>query len=102
LRLLPYRYTSAGIRRVNGNERKPVCIYFHPWEIDANLPRMPLSFISRLRTYGGLGGMQRKIERLMQEFSFSTISAAYAADPVILTSGLAAPQAEESRAVAGR
>jgi polysaccharide deacetylase family protein (PEP-CTERM system associated) len=77
LRLLPYRYTSAGIRRVNHGENKPVCIYFHPWELDPKLPRLRLSFISRLRTYSGLPGMQDKLERLTSEFSFSTISAAY-------------------------
>ena len=31
LRMLPYRYTAAGIRRVNREERQPACnIYFHP------------------------------------------------------------------------
>jgi polysaccharide deacetylase family protein (PEP-CTERM system associated) len=77
LRLLPYRYTAAGIRQVNGSEQMPVCIYFHPWEIDRDQPRLASGLISRLRTYTGLASMPRKIDRLLQDFSFSTVSAVY-------------------------
>jgi polysaccharide deacetylase family protein (PEP-CTERM system associated) len=77
LRLLPYRYTAAGIRRVNAAERQPVCIYFHPWEIDPEQPRLAEGFASRLRTYTGLRGMPRKIERLLREFRFEPISVAH-------------------------
>jgi polysaccharide deacetylase family protein (PEP-CTERM system associated) len=77
LRLLPYRYTAAGIRRVNREESKPVCIYFHPWEIDPGQPRMAKGAVSRLRTYMGLRSMHRKLDRLLSEFSFSTLSAAF-------------------------
>jgi polysaccharide deacetylase family protein (PEP-CTERM system associated) len=77
LRLLPYRYCSAGIRRVNERDRAPACIYFHPWELDPELSRLPMGLIARLRTYSGVSGMQRKVERLLEEFEFSTISAAY-------------------------
>ncbi len=38
LRLLPYCYTAAGIRRINNRENLPACIYFHPWELDRNIP----------------------------------------------------------------
>lgn len=81
LRLLPYRYFSAGIRRANQHENLPACIYFHPWEIDPDQERLPLDLISRLRTYTGLSGMQKKIERLLDEFAFSTISAVYPYPP---------------------
>ena len=77
LRLLPYRYCSAGIRRVNERDRAPACIYFHPWELDTELSRLPMGLIARLRTYSGVSGMQRKVERLLEEFEFSTISATY-------------------------
>jgi len=81
LRLLPYRYFSAGIRRANELENLPACIYFHPWELDPDQTRLPLNLISRLRTYTGLAGMQKKIEHLLDEFSFSTISAVYPYTP---------------------
>ncbi len=77
LRVLPYRYTAAGIRRVNVTEGRPVCMYFHPWEIDAGQPRLASGLISRLRTYTGLGRMEKKLDRLISEFEFSTVRAVY-------------------------
>jgi polysaccharide deacetylase family protein (PEP-CTERM system associated) len=77
LRLLPYRYTAAGIRRVNGDEGQPVCIYFHPWELDPHQPRLAQGFLSRVRTYGGLSGMERKLERLLSDFHFTALGQIY-------------------------
>lgn len=74
LRLLPYRYIAAGIRRVNREEQQPVCIYFHPWEMDPGQPRLATGLISRARTYSGLKGMRSKLERLLSDFRFSTLS----------------------------
>jgi polysaccharide deacetylase family protein (PEP-CTERM system associated) len=89
LRLLPYRYSSAGIRRLNRDEEKPACIYFHPWEIDPDQPKLASGTIARLRTYSGMKGMARKLNRLMSDFHFSTIGAVYgkpaARKPVIQT-----------------
>ena len=81
LRLLPYRYCAAGIRRLNERDQAPACIYFHPWELDPELNRLPMSLIARLRTYTGLSGMRRKVERLLKEFEFSTLSEAYPYEP---------------------
>jgi len=77
LRLLPYRYTAAGIRRLNNEEQKPACIYFHPWELDPGTPRLATGIISRVRTYTGLSGMTVKIQRLLRDFRFSTLAAVY-------------------------
>ena len=77
LRLLPYRYTAAGIRRINRNEQRPACIYFHPWEIDPEQPRLASGFVSSLRTYAGIHGMKRKLQRLVTDFRFSTLTAVY-------------------------
>jgi len=73
LRLLPYRYTAAGIRRINREERKPACIYFHPWELDPDLPRLALGRVSRLRTYAGIEKMRAKLDRLLAEFQFASL-----------------------------
>lgn len=77
LRLLPYRYMAAGVRRINQQEERPACIYFHPWEIDADQPRIASGFVSRLRTYTGIKGMERKLARLVAEFQFSPVSQVY-------------------------
>jgi polysaccharide deacetylase family protein (PEP-CTERM system associated) len=77
LRMLPYRYTAAGIRRVNKLESQPVCVYFHPWEIDPAQPSLASGMVSRLRTYTGLRGMYSKIDRLLDEFSFASVPEVY-------------------------
>jgi polysaccharide deacetylase family protein (PEP-CTERM system associated) len=77
LRLFPYRYTAAGIRQINSVERQPACIYFHPWELDPESPRVTSGLVSRMRTYTGLATVAPKIERLIEEFEFSTLSTVY-------------------------
>ena len=74
-RLFPYRYTAAGIRRLNAVEGKPACFYFHPWELDSGQPLLVRGWLSRLRTYAGLGRMRSKLGRLLTEFQFDTVNA---------------------------
>jgi len=74
LRLLPYRYTAAGIRRINREDHEAACMYFHPWELDPDHPRLARGWVSRLRTYTGLGSMSRKIERLLADFAFGPVN----------------------------
>jgi polysaccharide deacetylase family protein (PEP-CTERM system associated) len=81
MRLLPYRYTAAGIRRINASDQQPACMYLHPWELDAGHPRLARGLVSRLRTYGGLHSMPRKLERLLSDFEFGTLTAVYASLP---------------------
>lgn len=77
LRLLPYRYTAAGLRRINGEEGEPACVYFHPWEIDPGQPHLARSVIARMRTYTGLRSMFSKLDHLLRDFKFSTMSAVH-------------------------
>lgn len=74
LRLLPYRFTRWAIKQINDVERQPAMVYFHPWELDPDQPRISAPIKSRFRHYTNLGKMQNKIERLLQDFSFSTVS----------------------------
>ena len=65
-RLLPYRFSSWAISRVNRDEGRPAIYYFHPWEIDPGQPRVsraPLK--SRLRHYSRLSAMQGKLLKLL-------------------------------------
>jgi hypothetical protein len=75
--MLPYRYTAAGIRRVNAEEDKPVCVYFHPWEIDPKQPALASGVVSWLRTYTGIRGMYAKLDRMLYDFSFGSITEVY-------------------------
>ncbi|HEY0446263.1 MAG TPA: XrtA system polysaccharide deacetylase [Allosphingosinicella sp.] len=66
-RLLPYRFSSWAISRVNGGEGRPAVFYFHPWEIDPDQPRVtgaPLR--SRLRHYSRLAAMEGKLLKLLK------------------------------------
>ena len=77
LRLLPYRFTAAGIRRINERDAQPACVYFHPWEFDTGQPQIARKLSSRLRTYAGIRGMASKLDRLLSEFGFTTLTSMY-------------------------
>ncbi len=73
LRLLPYWYTRWGLRFVNEREGQPACVYVHPWEIDAEQPRMKGSVTARMRHYLGLRGLEKKLRGLLHDFEFQTM-----------------------------
>lgn len=69
LRQFPYWFTRRAIARLNRSEM-PAVVYFHPWELDADIPRVPLSLKNRLRQYGNLRTMKTKLQRLLNDFDF--------------------------------
>lgn len=80
-RLLPFRFSSWAIGRVNGTEARPAIFYFHPWEIDPNQPRVkhaPLK--SRIRHYSNLSGMEGKLLKLLQEHEWGRTDAVVSAE----------------------
>ncbi len=67
-RLLPYRFSSWAISRVNAAEQRPAIFYFHPWEIDPDQPRAAgAPFRSRFRHYTNLDVMETKLAKLLDE-----------------------------------
>lgn len=72
-RLLPYRWTSWGIRRVN-REGLPAMFYIHPWEIDPDQPRIDVGALTRVRHYRGLDATERRLTRLLNDFRFASVS----------------------------
>ncbi len=73
LRILPYWYMRWGMRWINEREKHPVCVYFHPWEMDPNQPRINGSPSARLRHYLGLRGAKSKLRRLLADFEFCPV-----------------------------
>lgn len=71
-RLWPYAVTRRGIRDVNDRERQPVMFYLHPWELDPDQPRVPMSRHHRFRHYVGLERTAAKLSRLLADFRFGT------------------------------
>lgn len=96
MRLFPYRYMAAGLRRINSQENQPACLYLHPWELDPNQPRLTRRMISRLRTYTGLQGMRRKLTRLLDDFAFAALTDVF---PVPSAAQIARMEADERRAL---
>jgi polysaccharide deacetylase family protein (PEP-CTERM system associated) len=65
LRLLPMQYTRWAIRRIHEKERQSFVLYFHPWEIDPDQPRITGRWKSNLRHYLGLGTMETRLRELL-------------------------------------
>lgn len=73
-RLLPYRFSRWAIRQVNDTDQRPAIIYFHPWEIDPDQPRVTNAPIkSKLRHYTKLDKMAGKLARLSREFQWDRL-----------------------------
>lgn len=75
-RLLPYAFSRWAIRQVNEQAGRPAIIYFHPWEIDPDQPRVadaPLR--SKLRHYSNLSVMAAKLRRLTRDFAWTRVDA---------------------------
>ncbi|MCU1286132.1 MAG: polysaccharide deacetylase [Acidobacteriales bacterium] len=77
LRILPLKYSTWGISRLNEVEKCAGMFYLHPWEIDAAQPRLPVKLKSKIRQYTGLSGMAGKLEQLLKDFSFGPVRDAF-------------------------
>jgi polysaccharide deacetylase family protein (PEP-CTERM system associated) len=71
-RLLPYAVIRAAFLQC---ERRgvPGTFYIHPWEVDPAQPRLAVSWLTRVRHYGGLRGTAHRLERLLAEFRFTAV-----------------------------
>lgn len=74
LRVLPYRYMRWGMRRVN-QEGQSAIVYLHPWEIDAEQPRLKSRGKRGFSThYINLRAMEDKLRRLLSDFRFAPVA----------------------------
>jgi polysaccharide deacetylase family protein (PEP-CTERM system associated) len=73
-RLLPYSWTTRGIRTLNEVEGRPAVFYLHPWEVDPDQPRLHAGAMSRFRHYYNLSETESRLRRLLTEFRFGTVS----------------------------
>lgn len=68
-RLLPYALSRWMIRRVNEVDGESAVFYFHPWEIDAEQPRVAgIDAKTRFRHYVNIARTEGRIARLLQDF----------------------------------
>ncbi|EXI77230.1 MAG: polysaccharide deacetylase family protein, PEP-CTERM locus subfamily [Candidatus Accumulibacter appositus] len=68
-RLLPYALSRWLLQKVNQRDQQPAIFYFHPWEIDAEQPRVAgISAKTRFRHYVNLQYTEGRIKRLLGDF----------------------------------
>lgn len=79
-RLLPYWMTSRALRRINRHDRAAAMVYLHPWEFDADQPRLPAPIKTRLRQYTNLPRTEGRVRRLLRDFNFAPIREAISFD----------------------
>lgn len=70
-RLMPYAVSRWLLERVNRRDGQAAIFYFHPWEIDAEQPRVPgISLKARFRHYLNLHRTEARIRRLLDDFAW--------------------------------
>jgi len=71
-RILPYTIIKFCIKMLN-KEEKPAIVYLHPREIDPKQPRIKLSFLNSFIHYWGIKNCEKKFQKLLKDFSFTSI-----------------------------
>lgn len=71
LRLFPVEIIRRGIASINNREKQPSVVYFHPWEIDPNQPRIKAGRKSRFRHYLNLHRTEKKLVYLFERLNFA-------------------------------
>ncbi len=70
-RLFPLAVMQRGIRQAARRSHSPAVLYFHPWEFDPDQPRLPLSRLSRFRTYVGVKRTRGRLVKLLDGYQFT-------------------------------
>ncbi len=77
LRLFPLALLRAGLRQKQ-RLGVPGCLYLHPWEVDPDQPRQRIGGLRGFRHYVNLRRTAGKLDRLLQQFAFTSLSDALA------------------------
>jgi polysaccharide deacetylase family protein (PEP-CTERM system associated) len=74
-RQYPYWLSRWLFEQASLGQTKPQIFYLHPWEIDPDQPRVPnASWFSNFRHYTNLKRCLPRLERMLDDFTFGTIS----------------------------
>jgi hypothetical protein len=80
-RLMPYALSRNLLQRVNRVDGKPAVFYFHPWEIDAEQPRVAgIDAKTRFRHYLNLDRMEARLRRLLFDFTWRRMDEVFVAE----------------------
>lgn len=72
-RLLPFPVLCQLFKRIE-RQGRPLVMYFHPWELDPQQPRMEGPFLSQLFHYLNLEKMESRLSTLLSTFHFAPIA----------------------------
>lgn len=72
-RALPLWFIKRCIK-INNKKGHASIMYIHPWEIDANTPRIKLGLRDSLIQYWGISGCKKKLIKLLNTFEFTNMS----------------------------
>jgi polysaccharide deacetylase family protein (PEP-CTERM system associated) len=73
LRHFPYALTRQAFRQ-HDRRGEAGTFYIHPWEVDAEQPRVAAPWWTRVRHYRGLHETLPRLERLLSEFRFTSVA----------------------------
>ena len=80
-RLMPYGLSRWMLRRVNHVDQLAAVFYFHPWEIDADQPRIPgIGAKTRFRHYVNIHRMEVRLNRLLGDFQWGRMDHLFLTD----------------------
>ncbi len=79
LRQLPFWYSRRALEKQASAGSSGV-LYVHPWDLDPGQPRFPVPLLTAVRHYRGLARTLPRLQRLFQEFRFTSIAARYASE----------------------
>lgn len=72
-RIYPYALTAANMR-ASEREGMPVVFYLHPWELDPRHPFVSFKKRAMVTHYVNLWTTRKKLERLFEDFQFTTLA----------------------------
>jgi polysaccharide deacetylase family protein (PEP-CTERM system associated) len=72
-RIFPFGLTRFLLNNVVRKDGIPFIFYLHPWEIDADQPRVKASLLSTFRHYRNLDRCYGRLQKLTQLYRFTTV-----------------------------
>lgn len=74
-RQYPYALSKWLFSRASEQGERAMIFYLHPWEIDPDQPRVPnAKWFSRFRHYTNLDKCEGRLQRMIRDFDFTTVS----------------------------
>ncbi len=72
LRFLPAALFRWGLDRLHA-AGEPLVLYLHPWEMDADQPRLPVGWRVRVNHYHNLDRVEGRVRGLLERFRFGPV-----------------------------